>query len=372
MSKGKKICCIFNLAPHYRAPIYHLMDQQLECDFYFGDKVYSPIKIMEYKKLKGFKKILSNVYIPNTGFEYQKGAWKLIFKPYSYYIITGTPGSLSNWFLLIFAKLLGKKVYAWTHGMKGNLSPAGRIIAKNFYRLCTKSLLYGNFSKKIMLEEGFKAKQLIPIYNSLDYDYQLKIRETLEPKRIYEEYFKNSDPVLIYIGRVQKSKRLDQLVYAIEKLQSQNIKCNLVIIGEDIEGNDIPAIVDEKKLQNNVWFYGPCYQEDKIGELLFNSDVCISPGLIGLTAIHALTYGVPVITSDLYSQHGPEFEAIESGLTGDFFKADDISDLCDKIKKWINLTAQQRQQVRLNSYNKIDDKYNPHYQIKVLKELILK
>ncbi|TDT44755.1 glycosyltransferase involved in cell wall biosynthesis [Maribacter spongiicola] len=370
MANNTKICCIFNLAPHYRAPIYKLMDKELQCDFYFGDDVGTPIKKMNYADLTGFKKELKNIYIPNTGFEWQKGAWQLIFKPYTYYIITGTPGSLSNWLLALLAILLRKKVYAWTHGMKGNLTPAGKLIAKNFFRLCTKSLLYGDFSKKLMINEGFKSEQLIPIYNSLDYDCQLEIRKTLVPSTIYKDYFQNNDPILIYIGRVQKSKKIDLLVHALFELKHNNKNCNLVIVGEDIDNNDIPALVKEYNLQERVWFFGPCYNEEKIGELLFNSDICVSPGLIGLTAIHALTYGLPVITSDLYSQHGPEFEAIEPGITGDFFKAGDILDLCKKINNWINLSSKLRERVRLHAYSMVKSKYNPHYQIKVLKSLI--
>jgi len=55
---GNKICCIFNLAPLYDAPIYKIMDQELKCDFFIGDRVGSEIKLMDYNELEGFKKVL--------------------------------------------------------------------------------------------------------------------------------------------------------------------------------------------------------------------------------------------------------------------------------------------------------------------------
>ena len=39
-----KICCILNYAPHYRQAIYRLMDNELECDFYFGSRLQTGIK----------------------------------------------------------------------------------------------------------------------------------------------------------------------------------------------------------------------------------------------------------------------------------------------------------------------------------------
>ena len=365
-----KICCIFNLAPHYRAPIFELMDQELQCDFYFGDKVGSHIKLMDVSRLEGYKKTLKNKRISKLGFLWQKGAWQLIFKPYKYYIITGSPGILSNWVLAILARLSGKKVYAWTHGLKRKTVTKADVFNKTFYQLCNKILLYGNFSKDLMIQEGFKDDKLIPIYNSLDYGHQLKIRENLTETPIYKEHFKNDYPVLIYIGRIQKSKKLDLLVKALSKLWDQNIPCNLVFVGADVENNNIPNLVQEYGMAENVWFYGPCYDENEIGRLLFNADVCVSPGPVGLTSLHALTYGCPVISNDDLINQMPEYEAIRPGRNGDLFVNDNFNSLVETIKKWINLDTKIREEVRIEAYTVIDKSYNPFYQVKILKQLL--
>jgi glycosyltransferase involved in cell wall biosynthesis len=370
MANNKKICCIFNFAPHYRAPIYKLMDKELHCDFYFGDNAGTPIKKMDYSELQGFKKELINIFIPNTGFEWLKGSWQLIFKPYKYYIITGTPGSLSNWILAILAIPLRKKVYAWTHGMKGNTTPSGKFIEKHFYRLCSKNLLYGEDSKKIMLKEGFREQKLVPIYNSLDYDQHIAIRQKLVPTQIYTTHFGNDNPVIIYIGRIQKRKKLDQLVYAIKRLNDDHIYCNLIIIGSDVEDNDIPKLINDLNLEEKVWIHGPCYDEVKIGELLFNANVSVTPGPVGLTALHSLTFGCPVISNNDFKNQMPEYEAIIADENGAFFESNNLESLADTIKPWLALNPAKRNSIRHSAYNVIDYKYNPHYQLKVLKQLI--
>ena len=101
----KRTCCIFNLAAHYRAPIYKLIDKEFRCDFFIGDRVASPMEKMNYKELTGFKKTLDNIYL-NGNFYWQKGVIKTIFSDYKNYIITGDLRCLSTLVILFLAKFL--------------------------------------------------------------------------------------------------------------------------------------------------------------------------------------------------------------------------------------------------------------------------
>ena len=365
-----KICCIFNLAPHYRAPIYQLMDKELGCDFYFGDTMENQIEPMRYRELKGFKKILKNKKLTASGFRWQVGAWKLLFMPYKHYIITGSPGILSNWIVALLARLYGKKTYAWTHGIKKPVKTKGDIFNKTFYRLCNKILLYGNYSKKIMMQEGFKEDKLIPIYNSLDHKMQLEIRDSLRQNNIFKNHFDNSDAVIMYIGRIQKSKKLDMLVHALKRLLEEGTCANLLFVGADMGDNEVSELVEELGLSKNVWFYGPCYKEQEIGNLFYNADVCVSPGPVGLTAIHSLGYGCPVITNDQFETQMPEHEAIIPGKNGDFFINDNLDSLVTTIKNWINLGLKTREKIRWQAYSTIDENWNPSCQLKILKSIL--
>ena len=366
------VCCIFNIGPHYRAPIYKLMDQELKCDFYFGDRVESPIKLMDYTALKGYKKTVTNKKVLGTGFVWQTSIWKLVFKPYEHYIISSNETYLSNWILLLVGKILGKKIYPWSHGMKGVTKGRSKFLKKYFYKLSEKTLLYGQYAKNYMIEEGFKEDKLVLINNSLDYDLQIGILDSLSKSDIYTNYFGNKYPVIIYIGRLQKRKKLDLLVRALEKLNKNGVHCNLVFIGKDVDNSNIQVLVEDLKLQEHVWFYGPSYDEKEIGELLFNAHVCVSPGPIGLTAIHAATYGLPIVTNDDFIRQMPEHEIIEHGKTGSFFKNDNFQDLCNEIERWIKIGSQDRIELRKKVQQRVKQGYNPKYQMEVLKKLLQK
>lgn len=366
----RKTCCIFNLAAHYRAPIYKLMDTEINCDFYIGDRVSSPMKKMIYSELYGFKKELKNIYLIGNIY-WQKGAFKTIFSRYDKYILTGEPHCLSTWVILLFARVSFKKTYLWTHGWYGDETSLKKFAKKFFFGLANHILLYGDYARKLMIEEGFKKEKLHCIYNSLDYDTQVEVRKSLKVSNIFKEYFGNDNPVLCYVGRIQKVKRLDMLIESMVILKNKYKKSlNLVIVGKESEDTDINELIKINKLSDNVWFYGPSYDEKELGTIFYNSNLCVSPGNVGLTAIHSLTYGCPIITHDNFKNQMPEFEVITPGVSGDFFEEKNIDDLAFKINTWLELHPTNDDTIRNECYKVIDDKYNPLYQIQLLKSLL--
>lgn len=372
--KGKKreICCIFNLAPHYRSAIFKLMDTELSCDFYFGDKVDSAIKLMNVSELSGYVKTVENSKVINNRYIWQKDVIGLVFKQYKYFILTGDHNILSNWVIALLARLLNKKVIIWMHGLKSEKEIGWKSKMKiyPFYHLSNAFLLYGNYSRNIMINKGFSPQKMHCIYNSLDYEKQVSIRKNLVNTDIFKRHFNNNHPVLLYIGRIQKIKKIDLILVAMVILKQRGIPCNLVIVGENAEGVNFNKQIADAGLESNVWIYGPTYQEDIIGELIYNSDVCVSPGNVGLTAMHCFVYGTPLITNNNFETQMPEFEVIEPGENGDFFEEDNVWDLADKISKWVNLDDIQRQDARNSAFRIIDEKYNPFYQIEVLKKVL--
>ncbi|MDQ9823525.1 glycosyltransferase, partial [Acinetobacter sp. 163] len=70
----------------------------------------------------------------------------------------------------------------------------------------------------------------------------------------------------------------------------------------------------------------------------------------GLTAIHALSFGCPIITHNNFSEQMPEFEAIKPSKTGYFYQQGDVADLKDKIRKVISADEKTRKEVREEAF----------------------
>lgn len=362
-NQNNNVCCLFNYAPHYRLFIYKKISDEIGADFYFGDIRNSSIKKIDYKELKNFIKEFKTLKL--FSFFWLKKSISLVLKPYKYYVLTGDPHILSNWVILVLAKIFNKKTFLWTHGWYGRETKTKKIIKKLYFGLADKILLYNERSKFLMINEGFQEKKLIPIYNSLDYDTQKKIRDNLKEKEVYFEHFKNASPVLIYIGRIQKSKKIDLLLKSLHRFKLQNNIYNLIIVGANSDEFDTVKTVKDLGLENQVWVYGPSYDDEKNAELIFNANLCVSPGNVGLTAIHSLMFGTPVLTHDNFKNQGPEWECIVEGLNGGFFKENDVDDLMNKIKYYIQYPIN-----RDECYKVIEEKWNPYNQINILKKVL--
>lgn len=362
-----KTCLIYNYAQHYRVGIFKALDKDLKIESYFGDKM-GDIKKLDYKELDFFRKELTNVNLVSP-FYWQKGVVSLLFKPYENYIFLGEYYCLSTWLFLLLNKFKKKKVVLWTHGWYGNESINKKILKKAFFNLADNILLYGSFAKGLMIKEGFQEKKLHVIYNSLDYSSQIEIRNKLKVTNVFSNHFKNENPVLLFIGRLTKVKKLDYIIKAQKCLINTCFPVNLVFIGTGVEEEYLKDYVIQNKTEKMTWFYGACYDETQIGNLIYNADICVSPGNVGLTAMHAMVYGTPVISHDNFSQQMPEFEAILEGETGHFFKHNNIESLIVTIKEWL-INNEDREEVRKKCFKRIDDLFNPSYQVNIIKEVL--
>ena len=367
-----KICCFFNYPPHYRYPIYKAMSDNFDCDFYFGDSVFEPLKSFDVKKLKGFKCFLHAVKTKFKDYIWYAGCLKLLRCKYDYYILTGENLIIPNWIILLWANLTRKKVFFWTHGLHQKMIKKTSIfVYRLFYSSADILLMYNNFNWKYMEELGCERRKLRTIHNSLDTSLKSSIFKDLKPSKLYQEHFGNADPVVIYIGRIQKRKKIEQIVEAMALAQKQGLYFNLILVGEKTDNESgVSDLIVKYGLSRRTWFFGPCFDENKNAQLLFDASVCVCPAAVGLTAIHALSYGCPVISNDNVESQMPEFESIVEGKTGSLFKENDIEDLVEKIKYWCGLNQEQRAHTRVIARQLILNEWSVDYQIKVLKSLL--
>ena len=364
-----KLCIIYNYAHHYRASIFNLIDQEYECQFVFGEE-YLNVKKMDYSLLKG-----EVIEVPTRklfgGWLYRPGIQEKLFKQFDCFLLLGETHVLSTWLFCLRARLFHprKPVYFWSHGWYGKENKLERIVKKVFFRLPKGGIfLYGNYARELMIREGFDPKKLFVIHNSLAYDEQAALRKELSPRPIYKDFFKNDYPNLFFIGRLTSIKRLDMVLRAMAILRNRGEEYNMTFIGGGDTYEELLLLSKELGLEQNVWFYGPCYDEKELSDLIYNADLCVSPGNVGLTAMHTMVFGTPVLTHNDFSHQMPEFEAIHDGETGAFFKEGDISSLADSISEWFKSKGGQREAVRQACMKEIDENWTPQFQLDVLKQ----
>lgn len=365
---SNKLCIIYNTAPRYREEIFRAIDKEYECDWYFG-----PMK-MDIKEMD--TSLLKRVTYYNTYGDINQLYWKrailnLLFKKkYQIFFMLTESRSLTDYVFLWVASTFfpKKRIYIWTHGWYGKESKLESKMKLWMFRHVSGIYLYGNYAKTLLVKHGIPENKLFVIHNSLHYNLQKKIRKHISISYVYELHFGNTNPVIIFIGRLTQVKRLDILINAVALLKKRGEYYNIVFVGDGVMRSDLELLTQKLALEDSIWFYGDCYNERSNAELLYNADLCVAPGNVGLTAIHAMSFGCPVISHNDFRWQMPEFEAIKSGITGDFFKRDNIQSLAETISGWFKSMRNKRDHVRISCFNEIDTQWNPYFQMDIIKK----
>jgi glycosyltransferase involved in cell wall biosynthesis len=382
----KRVAIVYHFFAHYREPIAKVLCAQLPPEPEYV--LVSDTKAVG-GKIKPIDPHLAEIpveagglrwrFIHNfraKGFYWQTGLIGLAMsRKFDVIIYLGVAQFLSTWPSAILARLCGKRVLMWSHGFYGNEGRVKAWVRKAFYGLAHGMLLYGNWSRQIMVRKGFRPDRLYVIFNSLDYHAQCEIRRRTDDsalQQLRQNLFSQPDlPVLVITGRLTPQKSLGMLLDAASILEQRGVKVNLLFIGDGPEADALKARAKQANRADQTIFYGPCYDEETLGPLIMASDICVVPGAVGLTAMHAMVYGTPVITHNEPVWQMPEFEAIVAGKTGDFFRRGDVEDLATTIQSWLSHSARVgRQQVRADCVDILAKYYNPDFQARIINEAV--
>lgn len=376
----KRVLIVYHHFALYRLPIirklmnapgyeFTLISASSSCD---GNRTIDP----ELAKLPvadgGIRwEFVKNVWLggAKSPFLWQKGLLQRLDQgDYDTVIFLGSMYYLTTWLGISSAKKQGKRVILWTHGFLGKDSGWRAWIRHRFYRSADACLLYGNRGRGIMLEANhYDPEQLYIVYNSLDYELHCRMRDCSLPERRMKgkiRLFGSSDCAVIgYIGRLAEGKSLDLLIEAIAEAKKLGSVYKVLLIGNGPMRDVLETLAIEAGVADDILFYGYCDGEEAC-RILASSDVCVVPGSVGLTAMHAMSLGVPVVTHHDVDVQKPEFEAIVEGKTGLCFERGNAKDLTRKL---MELNDPERLlSMRESCFKVIDSFYNPSFQCDVI------
>ena len=376
----QKVFLFTNIAPLYRQPLWEklLNSKSFELHIYYGREPGTGFKEIdrdtpEIKKNKSRLINVKNFWFRKKVLIWQSGIISTcLFEKLDISIFTGEMYILSTWLAAIICRLRKVQVVFWGHGIYGNEGKLKLFFRILFYKLAHKHLLYERKGKKMMIENGFVSDKIYVVFNSLNHALHLSFRNELSKlykEEVFQFFAEPELPVLVFIGRLTVVKKLDILINAIKFLNESIVKYNLLIIGDGSERIQLETIAEEGINSKYIHFTGAIHDEDQTGKYIYFSDLCVSPGNVGLTAIHSLSLGTPVCTHDNLSNQMPEVESINDGVNGCFFKENDYLHLAAQIENWLKI-KQGREQIRNSCHKIIDKYYNPDYQISVITTLI--
>lgn len=367
-----RVAVIYHVWPHYREAVMQAMDRSkaIAYDFYGSGGPLEGISHADTAAVERFIRApfrrLGNLLWQPQAVKAARGGH------YHALILLADPNFVSTWVAAALARWRRTPVLFWGHGWLKPESRAKQLVRRLYFGLSHRFLIYAERGKRLGIAAGFPAERITVVYNSLAVERADAVIARIESGMNTERpqvFFADPDrPLLICTARLTARCRFDVLLKAAALLEERGDGVNVLLVGEGPERAALEHMAAEHDLA--VCFFGACHDEEVVGPLLYHADLTVSPGKIGLTAMHSLMYGTPAITHDDLDAQMPEVEAIEEGVTGAFFRRDDAAALADAIVRWL-ATAPPREKVRHRARTAIKAKWSPQVQASIIEQAVL-
>jgi glycosyltransferase involved in cell wall biosynthesis len=193
------------------------------------------------------------------------------------------------------------KIILWGHRYSKNLLACK--LRDWLMSRADRLLLYGDEEIAEMLRRGVDSSKIRIAWNTVH----------VENKFDYSKFKKNN---ILFVGRLQPSKRIDKVIYEFANLIDDIPRdTNLEIVGSPAKGYqgidyDLIELTRQLGINDRVIFHGRIDDSNELAKIFSRSYAYVSPSPVGLGVLHSFAYGVPVITLR-FERHGPEFNNLE-------------------------------------------------------------
>lgn len=368
-----RVAVVYHAWPHYREPVMRAMDRSrsIAYDFYGSGEALEGVLHADPGVVTRF---VAAPFRRWRNLVWQPGAVRVAATgQYQALILFADPNFASTWLAAAIARLRGRRVLFWGHGWLKPEGRAKRTVRAAYFALSHRLLVYADRGRRLGVRAGFAAERITVVYNSLDVERADAVIAAIEsgshPSTTPQSLFTHPErPLLVCTARLTAKCRFDLLLRASTRLAEQGRPVNVLLVGDGPEREQLETMTRASGI--DARFLGACHDEAVVGPLFYHADLAVSPGKIGLTAMHSLMYGTPAITHGDMDAQMPEVEAIEPGLTGAFFRRGDADHLAATIAQWLDL-APPREEVRAAARAAIRTKWTPQVQARIIEQAVL-
>lgn len=242
------------------------------------------------------------------------------------------------------ARRNGLGVVLWGHGASKH-DFALRAWPRNALAQMADALVfYDRRTADAAIARGHDAAKVFVASNTLDDEPIRRSREhwarDVAAMAAFRESIGGEAEYLLFVSRIVPKARLDLLVEAVAMLAPRRPMLRVLVVG----GGDrapIDAQLARLGIASRFHFAGAVYDETQLGAYFTASRAFVYPSGIGLSLVHAMSYGLPVITSDRLAIHGPEIATLVPGENGLLYRDGDVADLARQIESLLDDPARQ-------------------------------
>lgn len=176
---------------------------------------------------------------------------------------------------------------------------------------------------------------------------------TPEDLKIFRQELGLADKQLVLqVVRLSRIKRPELLVYAAAEICKVRDDVVFAIVGDGEMRQELISLIERLELTDSFKMLGSIYDESVLSYWYLTASAFVVPTFIGLSAHHAMSYGVPIVTDDSLDCQGSEFDILANGLNALLYKEGDAQDMARVLTKllsdtdlWAQLSANARSTV---------------------------
>lgn len=349
------------LVPHYRIPLFEALSQRPELSVSVhasrespGDRSLQSVRGLPYAELDH----------PCLSLLSRRFFWQRCLRLRSdlqsgdVLVVNGNFRVLSNWPLLVRARRRRIGIVWWGHGSSRHPKP---LIEKGRWRAMQwvdSVLLYTDKEVDAYVARGFPPEKLFATNNTLDLEPIDSAMRMWTPDRLRE--FRAEQRIqgglLLFCGRLKPCCGVDLAIEALRRLRQQGRACQLAVVGEGSEQVALHAYAREAGLGEQIRWLGAVYDQAQLAPWFLSANAFVYPGPVGLSLIHAMAYGLPVVTHNNSQNHHPEIAALDDGINGLLFSEGDVDDLSAKLATLLD-RPQYRQDLGQRAARTIRERY---------------
>ena len=209
------------------------------------------------------------------------------------------------------------------------LRVAATAIRRVLFRRITKFVCLTKEIEDELVKELFMSRnKLIRIPNGVDLQ-RFKPANPLKRKKIRENMgIRPGEKVILFVGRLEKKKRVDFLLRAWHGVQSdRNANERLLIVGEGSLRSELENLAEKLKIGRKVTFYG---ESDNVIPCMQAADIFVLPSVsegLANVFLESMAVGLPVVGTNTTGN----CEILKPKKNAVLFEQEDIQDLTKAI-----------------------------------------
>lgn len=281
-------------------------------------------------------------------------------------ILLGMAGNVSNWLMMVWARLTGRRVLIWACGWEPQRTGSMSLWIKKklmwiYFGMAHKCLLYSTKGMRYLESTGVSRKNLEICFNGIEIDSMIANEKQilLEASTLRGRETQPNDFIFLYVGGLLKEKRIDLLLDAFSSIQLSVPFARLWIVGEGPDGDHIKAYANNLKLER-VRFFGRVVEN--VDSFFAAADVFVLPGIGGLAFNQAMYWRTPCICTEA---DGTEDDLVIEGKTGFRFDKGDQKSLQTVMLKAMKLSSIELAAMGAEARNIIVEQSNVNQMVSV-------